>query len=164
MRAARALGILAAAAAAALASPLSAGASTTAGPSITGGPAPTAAVNARRHVGHHRLAGRPPVSGPSGWTCSYTNPEYMIHSGGTTLSVQPGAVKFTVTSAPSGEWADPYISAGYDVGLNSQLCNSRVLPGSGGKHGWSYALPVRLGRTGAIVASVHDVTSADFTR
>jgi hypothetical protein len=48
------------------------------------------------------------------------------------------------------------------VSLNSQLCNSRVLPGSGGKHGYSYVLPVRLGRTGAIVASVHDVTSADF--
>jgi hypothetical protein len=86
----------------------------------------------------------------------------MIHSGGATLSVQPGAVRFTVTSAPSGQWSDPYITVGYDVGLNSQLCDSRVLPGTRGRHGWSYALPARLGRTGAIVASVHDVTSAGF--
>ena len=152
MRAARALGILAAATAAALASPLSAGASPlSAGPSATSG---TSAVIASP-------AGSP-VSGPSGWACSYTNPEYMIHSGGATLSVQPGAVRFTVTSAPSGQWTDPYITAGYDVSLNSQLCDSRVLPGSRAEHGMSYALPVRLGRTGAIVASVHDVTSAGF--
>jgi len=139
------LGILAAAGAAALASALSAGASATAGP----WPASASPAGA-------------PVSGPSGWTCSYTNPEYMIHSGGTTLSARPGRAKFTVTSTPPGVWSDPYISAGYDVSLNSQLCNSRVLPGSGGKHGWSYALPVRLGRAGTIVASVHDVTSAHF--
>lgn len=86
----------------------------------------------------------------------------MIHSGGATLSVQPGAVRFTVTSAPAGQWSDPYITTGYDVSLNSQLCNSRVLPGGRGAYGWSYALPVRLGRTGRIVASVHDVTSAGF--
>jgi hypothetical protein len=152
IRAARALGILAAAAAAALASPLSAGASPlSAGPSATSG---TSALIASPEG--------TPVSGTSGWTCTYTNPEYMIHSGGATLAVQPGAVRFTVTSAPSGQWADPYITAGYDVDLNSDLCNSRVLPGSGGRHGWSYALPVRLGGTGAIVASVHDVTSAGF--
>lgn len=145
VRAARALGILAAAAAAALASPLSAGASP-----LSGGSTLIASP------------GGAPVSGPSGWACTYTNPEYMIHSGGATLAVQPGAVRFTVTSAPSGQWSDPYITAGYDVGLNSQLCDSRVLPGSGDRHGWSYALPAPLGRTGAIVASVHDVTSAGF--
>jgi hypothetical protein len=86
----------------------------------------------------------------------------MIHSGGATLSVQPGAVRFTVTSAPAGQWSDPYITVGYNVSLNSQLCNSRVLPGGRGAHGWSYHLPARLGRTGPIVASVHDVTSAAF--
>lgn len=145
VRAARALGILAAATTAALASALSAGASTSSGVSaVFASPAGA------------------PVSGPRGWTCSYTNPEYMIHSGGTTLIGQPGRVKFAVTSAPPGQWSDPYITAGYDAGLNSELCNSRVLPGSGGKHGWSYVLPVRLGRTGRIVAAVHDVTSAGF--
>ena len=86
----------------------------------------------------------------------------MIHSGGATLSVQPGKVAFTVTSTRTGRWSDPYITVGYDVSLNSELCNSRVLPGSGGKHGQSYVLPARLGRTGRIMASVHDVTSADF--
>jgi Glycosyl hydrolase family 12 len=139
MRGARALGILAATAAAVLGSTLAAGAAMTSA-------SPAGA----------------PVSGASGWTCSYTNPEYMIHSGGATLSVQPGTAGFAVTSAPSGAWADPYITAGYDVGLNSELCNSRVLPNSGGAHGWSYAVPVRLGRTGAIAASVHDVTAAGF--
>jgi hypothetical protein len=103
-----------------------------------------------------------PVSGPSGWACSYTNPEYMIHSGGATLSVQPGKVGFTVTSAPPGQWSDPYVTVGYNGGLNSELCNSRVLPGTGGKYGKSYAVPVRLGATGPIAAWVHDVTSADF--
>jgi hypothetical protein len=102
------------------------------------------------------------ISGDTGWTCSYTNPEYMIHSGGATLAVRPGTDKFVVTSSPPGRLADPYITAGYDVDLNSQLCNSRVLPGSGGKHGRSYAVPVRLGRTGTVTTSVHDVTSADF--
>jgi hypothetical protein len=86
----------------------------------------------------------------------------MIHSGGATLSVHPGKVAFTVTSTRTGRWSDPYITVGYDVSLNSELCNSRVLPGSGGKHGQSYVLPARLGRTGRIMASVHDVTSADF--
>ncbi len=164
MRAARALGIRAAAAAAALASPLSAGASPlSAGPPAALAPPSSAGPSAVAGVSAAIASpAGSPVSGPSGWTCSYTNPEYMIHSGGAALSVQPGAVRFTVTSAPSGRWSDPYITAGYDVGLNSQLCDSRVLPGSRGKHGRSYALPVRLGRTGAIVASVHDVTSADF--
>ncbi len=86
----------------------------------------------------------------------------MIHSGGATLAVRPGGVKFTVTSAPAGQWSDPYITVGYDVSVNSALCNSRVLPGAGGKHGKSYAVPVRLGQAGHILASVHDVTSADF--
>jgi len=112
-------------------------------------------------VGHGPLA-----SGPTGWTCSYTNPEYMIHSGGATLATQPGAATFTVTSVPAGQWSDPYITAGYDVDLNSELCDSRVLPGSGPSTGWqhgvSYALPVRLGQTGAIGTTVHDVTSRDF--
>ena len=147
----RALGILAAAATAALASALSAGASTTASVSAT----------ADGSAAFASPAGAP-VSGASGWTCTYTNPEFMIHSGGATLAVQPGKVKFAVTSAPSGQWSDPYITAGYDVGLNSNLCDSRVLPGSGGAHGWSYALPVRLGRQGSIHAAVHDVTSAGF--
>jgi hypothetical protein len=140
MLTARALGILAATAAAALASALGAAAAT--------------AVAS---------PGGSPVSGPSGWACSYTNPEYMIHSGGASLSVQPGGVKFAVTSAPSGQWSDPYITAGYDVALNSELCNSRVLPGAGAEHGWSYTVPVRLGQTGHIMTSVHDVTSADFS-
>ncbi len=155
--AARALGILAAAAAAALGSPLSAGASVTSGPSGTAGGSATA--------GSAAILASPegaPVSGPSGWACSYTDPEYMIHSGGATLSVQPGAVRFTVTSVPAGQWSDPYITVGYNVGLNSQLCNSRVLPGGRDAHGYSYVLPARLGRTGPIVASVHDVTSAGF--
>jgi hypothetical protein len=106
------------------------------------------------------------VSGPNGWTCSYTNPEYMIHSGGATLVTRPGTTQFTVTSAPRGRWSDPYITAGYNADLNSSLCNSRVLPGSsqisGWRHGRSYAVPVRLGHTGAIGATVHDVTSRDF--
>ena len=173
MRAARALGILAAAASAALtaalASPPSATASTAVGPSTAAGPSTPAgapsAAGPSTTAGTSATFASPfgaPVSGPSGWTCSYTNPEYMIHSGGATLSVQPGRVKFTVTSAPAGRWSDPYITVGYDVSLNSELCNSRVLPGSDGKHGQSYAVPVRLGRTGHITASVHDVTSADF--
>jgi hypothetical protein len=157
MRAARALGILVAAAAAALASALSASASATAGsPATPGAPAtagPSAALASPAGA---------PVSGPTGWTCTYTSPEYMIHSGGATLSGQPGGVKFTVTSIPAGRWSDPYITVGYDVSINSALCNSRVLPGSDGKYGKSYVVPVRLGRTGHIVASVHDVTSADF--
>ena len=62
----------------------------------------------------------------------------MIHSGGATLFGQPGGVKFTVTSAPAGRWSDPYITVGYDVSLNSALCNSRVLPGTDGKYGKSY--------------------------
>jgi hypothetical protein len=157
MRAARALGILAAAVTAALASALSAGASATASASATGGVSATGGGSAA-----FASPEGAPVWGPSGWACSYTNPEFMIHSGGATLSVQPGHLKFAVTSAPSGRWSDPYITTGYDVGLNSQLCNSRVLPGSGGAHGLSYALPVRLGHQGSIHAAVRDVTSADF--
>jgi hypothetical protein len=141
VRATRALGILTAAAAAVLSSAFAAGASVS-GPSAV--------------LGHGAYA-----TGPTGWTCTYTNPEYMIHSGGATLVTQPGTATFTVTSAPAGRWSDPYITAGYDVDLNSQLCNSRVLPGTGG-YGRSYALPVRLGRTGAISATVHDVTSRNF--
>jgi hypothetical protein len=157
MRTARALGILAAAAAAALASALSANASTTAGPPASAAPPASAGLSAAMAS----PAGAP-VSGLSGWTCSYTNPEYMIHSGGATLSVHPGKVAFTVTSTRAGRWSDPYITVGYNVSLNSELCNSRVLPGSGGKHGQSYVLPARLGRTGRIMATVRDVTSADF--
>jgi hypothetical protein len=100
------------------------------------------------------------ISGATGWTCSYTNPEYMIHSGGATLAVRPGTDWFAVTSSPSGKLADPYITAGYDVDLNSELCNSRELPG--GQYGRSYAVPVRLGRQGRIITSVHDVTSGNF--
>jgi len=182
MRAARTLGILTAAAAAALASALGASGPATAaslpataaslpatGRAPATGPLATAsgpaAAGPSAPDGLSAVLASPegdPVSGPSGWTCSYTNPEYMIHSGGATLSVQPGRVKFTVTSAPAGRWSDPYITVGYDVSVNSALCNSRVLPGTDGKYGKSYAVPVQLGHTGHIVASVRDVTSADF--
>jgi Glycosyl hydrolase family 12 len=145
MRAVRARGVLAAAAAAAAV--------------LASAPAAGASVS-------RVLAYRSQVSGPTGWTCSYSNPEYMIHSGGATLTTRPGKATFTVTSARPGLWSDPYVTAGYDVDLNSELCNSRVLPGGGPvhgrRHGLSYALPVRLGRTGAIATSVHDVTSRDF--
>ena len=102
------------------------------------------------------------ISGPTGWTCSYTNPEYMIHSGGATLAVRPGTDKFVVTSSRSGRLSDPYVTVGYDVDLNSAICNRREVPGSGGKHGKSFAVPVRLGRQGSIVTSVHDATSGNF--
>jgi hypothetical protein len=109
--------------------------------------------------------GRPnQISGNNGnksWTCSFTNPEYMIHAGGATLKVQPGTDKFTVTSAPAGKISDPYISTGYDVSLDSTLCNNRELPGGKNKYGKSYAMPVRLGKQGHIIASVHDVTSSN---
>jgi hypothetical protein len=133
MKAARALGIFLATAAAVL--------------------APAAAASASRATW---------ISGATGWTCSYTNPEYMIHSGGATLAVSPGTDRFVVTRSRPGRLSDPYITVGYDVDLNSGMCNSRELPGSGGEHGRSYAVPVRLGRQGGIVTSVHDITSADF--
>jgi hypothetical protein len=153
VRTTRAWGILTAAAAAVLV------------PALAAGAAVSGAAVAGASVGG-ALALHAPISGTNGWTCSYTSPEYMIHSGGATLTVQPGTATFTVTGIRPGRWSDPYITAGYDVDLNSELCNSRVLPGSDPSHGWkhglSYALPVRLGATGAIVTTVHDVTSRDF--
>ncbi len=151
-----------------LVSALAAGAPVSGAP-VSGAPvsgAPVSGVPVSGVPVSFALARHAPVTGPAGWTCSYTSPEYMIHSGGATLAVRPGTATFAVTSIPSGRWSDPYITAGYDVELNSDLCNTRALPGSGAAHGWrhglSYALPVRLGRTGAISASVHDVTSRRF--
>jgi hypothetical protein len=99
------------------------------------------------------------ISG-NGWTCSRTDPEYMIHAGGADLSVQPDSIKFAVQSAPSGQWSDPYITTGYNGSINSELCNSRKL--SNGTYGKSYALPVQLGKQGEIYTSVHDITSSNF--
>jgi hypothetical protein len=102
------------------------------------------------------------ISG-GGWTCSRTQPEYMIHAGGSVLSVRPGSDKFTIVEAGSNagnEFADPYITAGYEASLNATLCNGRRFHGA--RRSRAYALPVRLGRQGNPVASVHDVTSPAF--
>ncbi len=101
------------------------------------------------------------VSGPR-WTCTDTAPEYMIHAGGANLAVEPGHVSFSVAVAASGTMQDPYLTAGYEGDLNSELCNGRKIHGAGDKHGRSFALPQRIGRQGHPVSTVHDWTSASF--
>ena len=105
----------------------------------------------------------PKIIRGGGWTCSHTQPEYMIHAGGSELSVPRGRAKFTVVKAGSNagnEFADPYITAGYEASLNATLCNDRRYHGA--HRSRAYALPARLGRQGNPVASVHDVTSPAF--
>jgi hypothetical protein len=102
------------------------------------------------------------ISG-GGWACSRTQPEYMIHAGGSELSVRPGSDKFTIVKAgrnAGNEFADPYITAGYEASLNATLCNRRRYHGP--RRSRAFALPVRLGRQGNPVASVHDVTGPAF--
>ena len=88
------------------------------------------------------------------WTCTYTNPEYMIHAGGANLRVTPGKATFSMAGAVTTRSVQPYISAGYLADLNSQMCNSR-----GGK---SFALPVLNGRQGHPLATVTDWTSSNY--
>lgn len=102
------------------------------------------------------------ISG-GGWTCSRTQPEYMIHAGGSEISVQQNSYKFRILKAGTnagGQFADPYITAGYGGGLNATLCNSREYHGAYDSR--AYALPVKLGKQGHPVSSVHDVTSSTF--
>lgn len=98
------------------------------------------------------------ISGINGKECSSTNPQYMINAGGSTLELQPTHAKFTVESTQSGIWADPYITAGYNDSVSSELCNSHEIPGSGGKYYRSYALPVLANSDGYPTASIHDDT------
>jgi hypothetical protein len=102
------------------------------------------------------------ATGQPGWDCTYTDPEYMIHAGNGQLTTYPGTAKFDVNSLTTytTTWSDPYLTAGYNSGISSQLCNTRKLPAGG--TGRSYAVPVQVGKQGNPVASIHTVTSDNF--
>jgi hypothetical protein len=98
------------------------------------------------------------ISGLHGEICSSTNPQYIIHSGGGTLDVKPGHAVYTVANTPNGQWASPYITAGYDDSISSELCNTHEIPGSDGLYYKSYALPVAANSDGYPTTSIHTLT------
>lgn len=103
------------------------------------------------------------ISG-SNSACTLTDPEYLIHAGRASLSLRPKATYFHATHVGTkGLWEDPYMTAGYNGGLGTAYyCNGREIPGSGGKYGRAYKLPVKIGKQGHIVATVNSWTSAAF--
>jgi len=103
------------------------------------------------------------VSG-NGFTCSRTQPEYMINAGGSSLKVQPDSYKFNVYRADAPGYSGmsaPYITAGYNAYRNSSLCNNRNYRGYYLSR--SYALPVKLGKQGQPAGNVHDLISSNFS-
>lgn len=132
-----------------------------------------AVIGAATAVGAPAFAGvRPSVVMASGTTsisgsesaCSLTNPEYLIHAGRASLNLRPGSTWFHATHiGANGYWEDPYMTAGYNGGLGTAYyCDGREIPGSGGQYGQAYALPVKIGKQGHIVATVKDWTSSAF--
>ena len=101
------------------------------------------------------------ISGTHGKECSSTNPQYMLNSGGATLRTYPKRTWFTVESAPNGVWADPYITAGINDSVSSEVCNSHAVPGTRTYYR-SYALPIPYRRDGAPFVSIHTRTPAEF--
>lgn len=92
--------------------------------------------------------------------CSLTSPiDYLIHAGNASLGLRPGSTWFHAThTGANGPWEDPYLTAGYNGSLNtSYYCTTRV-----GRPGQAYALPVKNGQQGHIVATVNDWTSPNF--
>ena len=111
----------------------------------------------------HAAAAPPTTVQGNGWMCTRTQPEYMIHAGGSTLRVQNGTDKFTILAADSPGYSGmsaPYVTAGYNSSLSAGLCNSRGYHNSYKSR--AYSLPVKLGKQGHVVASVHDITSGNF--
>jgi hypothetical protein len=99
----------------------------------------------------------------NGFTCSRTQPEYMINAGGSKISVQNGSYKFSVTKVDAPGYSglsDPYISEGFNNYRSASLCNTRTYHGS--HFSRAYALPVKLGRQGRVIASAHDIISRNF--
>ena len=97
------------------------------------------------------------------FTCSRTQPEYMLNAGGAQISVQYGSYKFSVTKVDAPGYyglSAPYISAGYNAYRNASLCNTRNYHGN--YFSKAYALPVKLGKQGHPVASAHNIVSRNF--
>lgn len=92
--------------------------------------------------------------------CSLTSPvDYLIHAGRADVNLRPGSTWFHATHAgTAGLWEDPYLTAGYNGGLNTAYyCTTRA-----GRPGQAYNLPVKIGRQGHIVATVTAWTSSYF--
>ena len=84
-------------------------------------------------------------------TCTGTNPQFLIHSGGATVTAYPGSTRFDVTNGGDGlTYSDPYESAGYNNSTDSNACNSKT--------GDSPVVPVKIGSQGNPVASIHTIT------
>lgn len=95
--------------------------------------------------------------------CTRTQPEYLVHAGGAVVRTQSGTTRFSVVKADAPGYrgmSAPYVTAGYNSSLNSGLCNNRAYHGAYNSR--AYAVPVKLGRQGRPVASVHDITSSGF--
>jgi hypothetical protein len=102
------------------------------------------------------------ISGMHGKECTSTSPQYMINAGGAVLRTYPGHRLFTVLSAPSGTWIDPYITVGYNDSVPSTMCDAHALLNGKYADPGDDKLPARLGHIGRIKAGVRDYTPGDF--
>jgi hypothetical protein len=94
------------------------------------------------------------------YECARTNPEMTVNDGSeegkVRMATDPGHLKFDVKSSPQGYWQDAYISAGNNPdGYDSAQCNW-IGAGKG------YVIPVPVGRTGTLTASIKVHTVAGF--
>ena len=98
--------------------------------------------------------GRPVYLTGGGHSCSYTNPEYMLSDYDMAVRPSPGSTAFTATWTPGHKpWEDAYWVTGFHD-ENSNICNTRELPGSHGKYGKSLTLPVKVSRQILITADL----------
>lgn len=96
--------------------------------------------------------------------CSYTAPEYMLSDWDMLVHTRPGTTAFTAEhSSEKKGYQAAYWVTGYH-NENSWICNSREIPGSHGRRGYSYPLPVRLARNPRIIASLHEDSTSRSTR
>lgn len=85
-------------------------------------------------------------------TCTGTNPQFLTHAGGASITAYQGTTKFDVINGGNGQtYSDPYVNAGYNTGDWSGNCNTN-------KAGVSPAVPVQIGQQGNPVASIHTLT------
>lgn len=85
------------------------------------------------------------------WSCSHTNPEFMLHAGNALVTAQLGTNKFTAVHE-GAHFNGVYDTIGYQASLNSGwYCDNH--------NTWK---PPKMGKLGNPVVSAHYVTSANF--
>jgi hypothetical protein len=94
------------------------------------------------------------------YECARSDPEMTVNDGSeqgqVRIATHPGHLRFDIESSPQGDWQDAYISAGNNPdGYDSAQCNWIGV-------GKGYVIPVPVGKSGSLTASIKVHTVAGF--